>query len=1055
MKRFRHLLVVCILLLGTGSAWAQMKVQGVVKDAKTQSALPGVAVSVVGKTIGTFTDLNGRYSLDLPDTLGAKLSFTLLGYSSQILPLKGQAIINVSLSEDVKMLGQVVVTALGITKDERSLGYSTQRVGGADIVNSGEQNFVQGLAGKASGVQIVGSGGTPGASSKIMLRGPHSFQGNGEPLIVVDGVPIDNSTSSANPAADNPFNGNLDGVNQSNRGIDINPNDIESVNVLKGPAASALYGVRGGNGAIIITTKRGNKGGGIKATYSTSVEFSQVNKLPKLQNKYAQGFGGGQLDSLGNPIEEGDYDTFDPATSSGTPNSWGPRIENIPGGGKYYNNAKNFFRTGVSFNNNLAINGGNENSSFRLSLGQTRQNGVIPNTSFSRYSIRISGDTKLSDKIDVSGTLNYVRSEGVRAQNGSNLSGVMLGLLRAPGSYDLKGNGSNGYMNADGSQRQYYAFYDNPYWTVYQNPYRDFVDRINGNFYVKYSPLKWFNASYRLGADAYSDRGSQQFAIGSWAPPNAPGGQLELSNTRYQNIYGDLILTFDGNIKQKWFATLRVGNNFWYTREASDYERGRDFVLPNFYNMGNATNYYAANSSAETRSTALFADLELEYNKLVYLNFTGRNEWHSTFLPGKATFFFPSVNGSFVFSELIPENDIFTFGKIRAGYAVAGVPPLTAYNTRTYLNQPLLTDGFTNGNSFPFLGVNGFGYSSLGQLGNGNLKPEINRNAEVGLDLRFFKSRLRIDVNYFNQKSRDMLLTVQLPSTSGMKYTYVNAAAMVNQGIEFTISGDAFKKNNFTWNIELNGTWFKNEVTQLYKGVEQLDIESGFDDPHSYAIVGQPMGVFYGTRWLRDPNHGNQIVIGSDGLPIVDPTIGKIGNPWPKLWGGLRNSFTIYGVNFGFLWDYRLGGDIWCGTVARLNRLGLTEESADRNRTYIIPGVKEDGTSNDIAVSAWDYYRIYKGDAAGVSAIENAIYDGSWLRLRELTIGYTFRFNKPKNPLSSLNINFTCRNLLLITKYPGVDPETSLTGSGSLINGYDYFNNPGTRSYILGLNFNF
>lgn len=1045
-------LISSILIVFASVSWSQVRIQGSVKDSKTKAGLPGVGVKVENTTIGTATDVNGNYSLDI-GTGNVNLVFSFVGYTPQTISAAGKTTLDVVLVEDVKNLGAVVVTALGITKDQRSLGYATQTVGGSQVVGSGEPNMIQGLAGKASGVQIIGSGGTPGASSKIMIRGPHSFQGNGEPLIVIDGVPIDNSTQDANLAADNPFNANLDGVNQSNRGIDIDPNDIESVNILKGPAATALYGVRGGNGALVITTKRGNKGGGIRATFSSNVEISQVNKLPKRQNTFAQGFGGGQLDSLGQPVEEGDYITYDPASSSGTPNSWGPRISNLPGG-QAYDNAGDFFRTAVSFNNNLSVTGGNDMASIRMSLGQTRQNGVVPNTSFNRYSVRVSGDAMLSEKVTVSGTVNYVRSGGTRAQNGSNLSGIMLGLMRAPASFNLAGDGDNGYINADGTQRQYYAFYDNPYWTAYKNPYQDQVDRINGNFSIKYAPLKWFDASYRLGTDAYTDQGVQQFAIGSWAPPNAPGGQLELSTSRYQNVYGDLLLNFNGNIDNKWFGTLRLGNNFWYTKTSSAYERGRDFVLPDFYNMSNATNYYAANASSETRSTALFYDMELEYDKLIYLNITGRNEWHSTFLPGKASFFFPSVNASFVFSELIPESKAFSFGKLRVGYAVAGVPPLTAYNTRTYLNQPLLTDGYTNGNSFPFLGVNGYGYSSLGQLGNGNLVPEKNRNAEVGVDLRFMDNTIRVDLNYFNQKSKDMLLTVQLPSTSGMKYTYVNAASMVNQGFEFTISADAFKRENFTWTIDLNGTYFKNEVKSLYKGIDQFDIESGFEDANAYAIVGQPMGVFYGTKWERDGN-GN-LLIGADGLPIVADERGIIGNPWPKLWGGLRNSFTIKNFSFGFLWDYRWGGDIWAGTVARMNRLGVTEGSADRNRTYIIEGIKEsDGTPNNIEVSAFDYWRVYKGDAAGVSAAENAIYDGSWLRLRELSLGYVFRISNVKSPVKSVGLNFTCRNLILITNYPGVDPETSLTGNSSLINGYDYFNNPGTRSYILGLNVNF
>jgi TonB-linked SusC/RagA family outer membrane protein len=1043
MKLLRHtLLTGCFLMLGA-SLWAQTKIQGTVKDSKTRQPIPGVTVVVEGTTTGAASDVNGFFRLTLPND-AKNLVFSIIGYTKKVVPVNGQTDFKVELEEETRKLNEVVVTALGVTREQRSLGYSTQKVGGAEVVGSGEQNFVQGLAAKVSGVQVIGSGGTPGASSKILLRGPHSFQGDGQPLIVIDGVPVDNSTASGNPASDNPYNSNLDGVNQSNRGIDINPQDIESIQVLKGPAAAALYGVRGGNGALIITTKRGSKGG-IRATYSTSIEFSQVNKLPAFQNRYGQGLGGGSIDSLGNPVAAGDF-------VDGVPQSWGQDLRDPANNAKIYDNVKNFFRTGISFNNNLSVSGGNEKASFRIALGQARQNGVIPNTSFNRYTVRISGDAEISKDIKMSATLNYVRSGGTRAQNGSNLSGVMLGLLRSPVSFDLRGSGPDGYMNPDGTQRQYYPYYDNPYWTVYKNPYTDQVDRINGNMMLQYSPLKWFSASYRLGTDNYTDQGRQIFAIGSWAPANSPNGQIEESVSRYRNVYGDLLLNFEHNIKNKWFGSVKLGNNFWYTQTSSNYMRGRDLVLPEFYNLGNATNFFAANSSSETRSTALFFDVNLEYNKIVYLNITGRNEWYSTFLPGKSSFFFPAVNGAFVFSELMKkESKFFTFGKLRASYAIAGIPPLAAYQTRTYLSQPTLADGWTSGNSFPFLGTNGYGYSSLGFLGNSKLRPETNRNIEVGLDLRFFDNRLRVDVNYFNQKSRDLLLSVKIPSTSGMKYTFVNAASMVNQGIEFNIGTDVIKRKNFTWSIDVNGTWFKNKVTQIYKDLEQIEVESGFDVPRAYAAIGQPYGALFGYAWER--NASGNLVIGSDGLPKVDPQLKMIGNPWPSFWGGLRNTFQIRDFTIGFLWDFRVGGDVWAGTVARLYRLGRMEETVNRNQTYVIPGVKEDGSANNIPVSAYDYFRVYKGDAAGVSATENSIYSSSWARLREINLGYKFRFKQCF--LKTMDVNFTVRNALLFTKYPGVDPETSLTGAGSNINGFDYFNNPGTRSYILGLNFNF
>ena len=599
---------------------------------------------------------------------------------------------------DTGRVEEVVVTALGIKKQQRSLGYAVQSVKGKELVGSGEQNVVQALSSKVAGALVTSSSGTPGASSRILLRGAATFTGNNQPLFVVDGVPIDNSTDQST-AGDYPFNSNLQGVNNSNRAVDINPDDIENITVLKGPAAASLYGVRGANGAIIITTKRGQKGGKrFSAEFSSTMDWSKVNKLPEKQFAYGQGLGGGgqKIDSAGvkknfaGTIPPG-WTLVDVGSSATTPNSWGPKIAD----GKSFDNAGNFFKTAMSMTNNLGITVNGENTSARFSVGNTQQDGIVPNTSFERTTIRVNTDSRVTDKLSVGSSVNLINSGGTRAQNGSNLSGVMLGLMRAPADFDLAGGaGADGYTNADGTQHQYFPIYDNPYWTVYRNPFTDDVNRIIGNVNAQYKPLDWLSVNYRVGTDQYTDSRQQIFAVGSWQPDNSPGGEVSQNVLRYKEVYSDLVLNANRNINEDLSVNVTLGNNL-NTRTSSDqYLRGRDLAVPNFYNLSNASNLYASQGYGTTKNAAIFGGAEFAFKNFLYLNASGRNEWASTFGNKKSSFFYPSVSGSLVFSELMDKGGLISFGKMRVAYAQAGINP-PAYDTSTLYGHPLFTDVFT------------------------------------------------------------------------------------------------------------------------------------------------------------------------------------------------------------------------------------------------------------------------------------------------------------------------------------------------------------------------
>jgi TonB-linked SusC/RagA family outer membrane protein len=1104
MMKTKGVFLIMLLCAFAFSGMAQMRtITGTVTSSEDSGPLPGATISEKGGNSGVTTDVNGKYSITV-DQNATTLVFKFVGFKTVEKEIGSNSSIDLSLDVDALKLDEVVVTALGISKDKRALGYAVSEITAEDMANSGEQNVIQSLAAKAPGIQVIGSGGVPGASSKILIRGNSTFTNENQPLIIVDGVPINNATNNT-VGGDYPFNPGLGGVPNSNRALDLNPEDIESVTVLKGAAAAALYGVRAGNGAIVYTTKRG-KGGyagkGVKVTFSSKVTLDQVNKLPELQDEWAQGSGGGVYDTIsptysfaeGNPGLDGEWFTADDV-DYGTSNSWGPAIsdlgehKDVPG---YHTNIDSlmksgtkgtvepvdnmgdFFRTGVTWQNNLAVVGGNENSSFRLSLGNTKQNGIVPNTDFKRTSVRITTDTRMNDKLSVGTTINYINSGGTKAQNGSNLSGVMLGLTRAPAQYSLAGEGDDGYKFANGKQRQYFYPYDNPYWTVYENPFTDDINRVLGNMNVRYNPTKWLNLSYRLGTDFYTDQRKQVFAIGSWDPPN-PTGQIEDNTKRSREVYQDILATVSRSLTDKLDARVTVGNNIYQNHAQDVYARGRDLSVPGNFNLSNASDLYASETTSIYRTYAFFYDGNLDWDRWLYFNFTGRYENSSTYGINSPKFnFFPSFSLSTIFSKFIPENDIFSYGKLRASFAQVGINPPN-YSAATYFVNPFFTDGFTDGLSLPYLGVNGFGYSDI--IGDNALAPELINEVEIGTDLRFWNGRLNLDITYYNKKSSQLLVQRPIAPSTGFEAQRSNFGEMVNKGWEIMASGSPIESKDFKWNISVNFTKNTNEVLLLDPEglVSEIDIETAFSSIHSYAVVGNAYGQLYGTVWEKNDN-GDLIINPNTGLPIVAQLEAPLGNPFPDWTMGIRNNFNYKGVTVSALLDIRQGGDVWCGTCARLNRLGRTEASAKRDENYTIEGVLAEvdavtgavvytdpddqgvstvvptSSANNVEVSANRYWTNFKGDAG--AAVEESVQDGSWVRLREVSAAYRLKLADNKY-IQYIDFTISARNLWLKTKYEGVDPETSLLGAGSNINGFDYFNMPGTKSYTFGISVGF
>jgi TonB-linked SusC/RagA family outer membrane protein len=1053
--------------------FAQRTVTGTVTSADDGTGLPGVSVLVKGTNVRTVTDVNGAYSISAPADATA-IVFEFMGMETQEVAISGDVVNAVMKGSDIQ-IDDVVVTALGISRERKSLGYAVQDVKGDEINNAQTGNVLSAMTGKVAGVNITSSAGTAGASSFITIRGQNSISGSNQPLFVVDGIPIDNSMEySGNP--DDGRNNLTNGVAYSNRAIDLNPDDIESISVLKGGAATSLYGMRAGNGVVIITTKKGGSKKGMNISFNSSVGIDKVNKLPEIQLMYAQGNNG----ILNN--------------TTATPNSWGPKISDLRYDGatdfyrdrngrlvlatdptanpnllaNAYNNPANFFKTGFTINNNLSLSGGNEDSRFYISVGNSTVKGIIPNNNFAKTSIKLSGETKLGSKVKVSASANYIRSGGDRVQQGSNTSGVMLGLFRCTPTFDnSNGHGKDGYKFEDsyiiqdgsGLPRRY-AGYDNPNWTVNKNLLTDKVDRIMGYVALEYNPTDYLTVKYRLGDDLYSDRRQGHTAINS---ANIPGGQQEDDHHYNNDINSELTINFTKNFFTDFSTSITVGNNLFSSFNQQLYTQGNDFVVPNFYHMSNTSSQIVREYTSKYRTAALYADIQFSYKNMVYLGVTGRNEWSTTLPEDNNSFFFPSVSLGFIFSELsfLKGNNILTFGKLRGSYAKIA-NHATAYNTINTYTLAGISDGWATGGSFPFNGVAGFSASS--GLANPIIKPESLLSREIGVELKFLRNRVSFDFTYYNNQNKDLLISVPLTGSSGYNSRYMNAATMENVGVEIMSEITPVMTNDFNWTFSLNFTKNNNKVLSLAPGVTDIGL-GGFTGSTINVVAGEAYGSMFSTGFYKD-DQGRVIINDSPGsgygYPIQDPTMKSLGAVAPNWNMGINNEFYYKGIRLSILFDIKNGGIMWNGTKARLNGFGTSKTTENRGEAVVFEGVKghitngeivSSGVPNDISTTYSEYYYKNIGGGAG-PAQEQFVEKTDWVRLREVTISYELGRLLKVTYLKKLNVFATGRNLWLSTPYDGIDPETNLMGANNA-QGLDYFNMPNTKSYVFGVKFDF
>ncbi len=999
-------------------------VTGVVHDESTNDPIPGASVLVKGTNSGTITDVNGNFSIVVND--GATvLQISFIGMDTKEVSLGQESFYDISMTNVLESVDEVVVTAMGIKRETKALGYAVQKVDNAEINKVKEPNLVNALNGKIAGVNVTNSSGAPGGSSQIIIRGSTSLTGDNQPLFVVDGVPVDNSavsgdTDTGGLSATSTYTGN--------RGMDLNSEDIESITVLKGPAAAALYGLKAASGAIVITTKKG-KSGIPTVTFSSKMRVDVANRYPEQQTLYGQG-------------SEGSY-------SDGTSDSWGAKLDSS---NPVYNNVDDFFKTAYSYDVNASMSGGNESGNYYMSMHRQDQKGIVPTTNYTTNSFRLNVEEK-KGWFTFGMNNNYVYSETLKTLTGSGLygtsgDGAMEALFNWPVSDNMK------YWKDESGDRVRLLpdvtledDVDNPYWTIHKNPITDKLHRYIGSGYITMKPLEWLSTTFRAGLDHYNQYSRNIIYPGSSV--SEPYDEGEVTETQYQNdiLTTNYTITADKKVNSFDLHAL-VGHNY----EQTNYKRNKQQaagLLSDFISINNADddNKTYTNYSSTKRIYSVFGEVSVGYDNFLYINATARNDWSSTLSAENRSFFYPSVSGSFVFSKFLPEGikDALSFAKIRASWSQVG-KDAPVYQTATYLNTVTTIGG-------------GYGNSYYG--GNPDLKPETTESTEIGMNLKFLKGRFGVDFTYYNTKSKDQIIDPRVSMGTGYIFQYANFGTVENKGFEATITATPVKSKNWKWDATLNFSHNDGTVYDLPDGLSLLYVDDVQIGPAKAASVNE--GDFLaltGEVWQKDDD-GNLIIVSSTGLPETSTDATNIvGNREPDLLVGFNNSISYKNWNVSCLFDMRFGGDVYNATDYSMVYAGTSEKTKNRDTDRTFSGVVVDDDGNYSATTTTvsqdqDYYQnVYTMESS------NFIQSVNWFRLRSASLTYSFPESLCKKIgfVQSFSLSATGTNLWLLTNYDGMDPEVSAGGSaisGAGTQGVDYMGVPATTSYSLGLNVKF
>jgi TonB-linked SusC/RagA family outer membrane protein len=1036
--QWKNVLTLCFSFLAVTS-WAQERMVSGRVSSDEGFALPGVNVVIKGSTSGTITDANGSYTLSVPSANGAILVYSFVGFTTQEIEIGTKAVIDVQLVSDVTQLSEIVVTSQGIEKDSRSLGYSLQSVNGAMLAQRSETNLLNSLQGKVAGVNIVGASGAPGASTNINIRGITSFGGNNQPLIVVDGIIFNNSVNGG---------ASVFTTQPSNRLADIAPETIESINILKGPAAAALYGSRASNGAIIITTKSGKRlGGKTEVTLTSSVNFQNVFGFPEMQNTYGQGTNNDFLNTSGN--------------------SWGPafggaltEVTTLQGATvpyqAYANNVKDFFKTGKVVQNGLNIASGNADNNVALSISTTLQDGVIPNSTFDRNSFSFGGNSKMTNGLLIGSNLTYVNTKQTGNPQGNG--GSALGqITRIPRSYDLIGSP---YKDQLSKSIYYNTAQNHPLWSTENETFNSTVDRFFGNFKIGYNITDWLNVTYRVTADTYTDRRKIIYQIGS---ARNPTGRVQEDIYYNSELNGDLLITAskDNFLMEGLNANVLLGHNINQRRFQNSTVDGQSLTIPFFTNVSNASVFTSSQeNSNQRRLVGYYAQANLSYNNYLFLELTGRADQSSTLPKANNTYFYPAASAGFVLTDAFSiSSDVLSYAKVRASAARVG------NDAGVYLlNSVYGSAGYGNNLAsitFPLSvgGASVTGFTPGGRIGSNSLKPEFVTSYDGGLNVQLFDNKVSFDVGYFYTKSTDQIFNVAVSNSSGFSTRTTNIGLMTNKGWEGVVSATPLKIGDFSWEISANFTRIRNRVVEITP--EDIPNEnsaipgiSAFIGMTPSIYEGQPYGVVVGNANARNAN-GELLINPATGLFATTVAGQILANPNPDWLGGLTNTFSYKGLVLSVLLDVRYGGQILSfGNVDLRSNGNLKITEKDRDKPRILPGVIDNGDGtfrpNNIQISAQAYWQ-----GLGGLGSEASVFDATVYRLREMSLSY----NLPskwfvKTPITGVNFGLSGRNLWFHAPGSPSDPEVNTQGAGN-VQGLDQSGAPNTKNYGANLRITF
>lgn len=1055
----KQTLLVFLLLCGClHAASAQSRVISGRVTSPENEAIPGVNVVLKGATTGTVTKADGTYQISVPAN-AKTLVFSFIGYKTVDVNLDSRTSIDVKLEADQTNLDEVVVTANAIVREKKELGYAVSTVNGAEFTKARDPNVLNSLAGRVAGVRISQQSGSVGGSSRVMIRGANSLSSASEPLFVVDGVPISNS-SFAGSETDIVTGG----VDVGNRASDLNPDDIESMNVLKGAAASALYGSRARNGVIVITTKRGKVGAKkMNVTVNSSYRTDNVLRVPDLQTEFAQGNLGVYNPRLGNG--------WGPAVSSITGPITDYKGETVQKLNVYPQNWRNFFVTGHTLINSASIDGANEQGDYRVGYTNLRQTGTVPGSELGRHTFAINAGRKITDKLSSRVWLNYVRttSDG-RPQQGSNTTNIIATILAGtPITVDINELRDNLFAPAtqavpagwtgdlaraidlDGIQ-------NNPYFVTTFNRFSNSVDRMYGGTSLNYSLTPWFDVTARVGTDFFTENRRSVTRRGTRGRLN---GQFDTQDIYERELQTDLIGTITRPIGADWTFKGIIGHQFNQRTIRRSRVQSEGLNIDQLYTFANAQSNVPSNFYSRREIFGVYGDFSFDFRNYLFLNVTGRNDWSSTLPVDNNSYFYPSASVSFVLSEAFPnlgivKRDILSYAKLRANYANVGSDEDPYQLAFTYNPLTQASDIYTFNILYPIGGASAFGATNV--LPPTNLRPQQQTSYEFGTELKFFGGRLGLDLTYYRSLNYDQIISIAIPQSTGYSARRLNVGEISNQGVEAMLTLTPLKtRSGFRWDAAFNFNRNRNRVESLAPGLTEFVTTSG--DGFGIFVVARPGETFniQGVGWLRDPN-GNIIINPTTGLRTPGPRK-LLGNIYPDWTLGINNSFSYKELDVNFLIDMRKGGVINSQTVGIVRGSGLAAETAVNNRTpFIDPGVirNTDGTfrPNDKPVASVQQYWSQLDNSVSP---ENNTFDGSYTKLREVRIAYTLpRSFVGRTPFGNIAVGLEGRNLWIIkSNVPHIDPEANVLGTGLIGEGLERGSIPSSRSIGANLRLTF